>query len=286
MKTSSLLLFVLSVFVLSSCSWLEEWPPREREFTKRAPEPQPRVMQTADATWLAPDQSGALPVTHGAPERDEAAMDRLERLERDVADLRSEMGMMLPALTRLAQAQTDLQSILQRYEGGQGVVGAAQGAPTEMRAHVTPAPYYPSAPQPAPQQSQSNSLAPSSSYAAYPPQNTGAAQGLYVRQVRFGEHGDKTRMVLDASGAVKFRYDLDNSEQILVLDLPGTSWQGATQNMLKNAPLVASYSVSSDGQGGSRMAIQLRAPVKVLLAEHMAPAAGKGHRIVLDIAPF
>lgn len=281
MKYSALLMSVVCVAVLTSCSWLEEWPPAEREFTKRTPEPQPRVMQTSDATWLAPSQMTPVEVSHSGPQRDEAAMDRLEKLERDVADLRSEIGMMLPALTRLAQAQTDFQTVLKQYQPQ----GAASYAPAQaqpqaqaMTASVGHMPSYPPATQAA--------AAPYPAAAAPYAPTPAPATGLTVRQVRFGEHGDKTRMVLDMTGTVKFRYDLDNSEQILVLDLPQSSWQGAVQNVLNNAPLVASYSATPDGHGGTRMAVQLRKPVKVLWADNMPPAAGKGYRIVVDLAPL
>lgn len=92
-------LLFLSPVLLSGCSWLEEWPPAERQLTKRPPEPQPRVMQTSDATWLQPD-STVLPVDHSGPTSDMAAMQRLESLEKQVAEMRNDMNMMMPALTR------------------------------------------------------------------------------------------------------------------------------------------------------------------------------------------
>src|SRR5690606_3847043 len=90
---------------LAGCTWLNDWPPADapRVTTKSAapPPPQTRLMQTADATWLAPEPAQA-PVAHMVPAHGERAdtLTRINELENELAGLRNDMSMMLPAMTQ------------------------------------------------------------------------------------------------------------------------------------------------------------------------------------------
>jgi hypothetical protein len=54
--------------------------------------------------------------------------------------------------------------------------------------------------------------------------------------------------------------------------------------VIKDSPLIASYSAAVDGKGGSQLAVKLRKPGKVIWAQ-MLPAVGdKKPRVVVDIA--
>ncbi|MCB9989656.1 MAG: AMIN domain-containing protein [Rhodospirillales bacterium] len=305
MKSRYMIMTVSCVALLSGCSWLEDWPPSGKEFTKAPPKPKAQVMQTADSTWLETDKQ-AMPVQRDQPrERDEVAMRRLESLEREVAQMRSDISMMMPALTRLSQIQGDLQVILQNYQpsGGMPTQTPYNDAHLDVQAmpeYVPPPPpavspqgmqqqapsYYSTspvtAPVPTPVTTPVHSAQPP--VAPVPVYQPAAASAMAVSQVRFGEHGDKTRLVLDTSGSVPFRYDLDNGEQILMVELPGAAWNTTAQSQFANSPLIASYNAIPDGQGGTQLAIQLRRPAQILWAQSIPPAAGKGNRVVIDIA--
>lgn len=108
----------------------------------------------------------------------------------------------------------------------------------------------------------------------------------FVRNIRFGEHQDKTRLVLDTNDQVAFSYDVDNKEQLLVIDLPQTGWRGSEAMDIANSPLVSSYSVVSDGKGGHQLVMQLKQPSQVLWAQALLPGGPQGHRIVIDLAPI
>lgn len=110
--------------------------------------------------------------------------------------------------------------------------------------------------------------------------------GVFVRNLRFGEHADKTRLVLDTSDQVTFRYDIDNNEKLMVIEMPQTGWRGSEAMDISNSPLVSSYSVVSDNNGGHQLIMQLKEPTQVLWAQALMPGGPQGHRIVIDLAPI
>ncbi len=123
--------------------------------------------------------------------------------------------------------------------------------------------------------------------AAMPTANVqNGASGVFVRNLRFGEHADKTRLVLDTSDQVTFRYDIDNSEKLLVIEMPQTGWRGSESMDITNSPLVSSYSVVSDNNGDHQLIMQLKEPAQVLWAQALMPGGPQGHRIVIDLAPI
>ncbi len=127
--------------------------------------------------------------------------------------------------------------------------------------------------------------APAAEMAAYNPAPRPAAGGVSVQGVRFGDHGNKIRLVLDTSGAAPFRYDIDNNEKLLVIELPGVGWNGGPQaRSVQDTPLVSGYAAGPDGQGGTRLVFQMTAPGQVLWARAIPPSASQGDRIVLDLA--
>lgn len=352
--------------LMTGCSWLEDWPPKESEMAvKTAPKPpESKIMQTSDGTWLEQDRQ-AKPVEAKGLALDDASADRIAQLEKSLADLRSDLNTMMPALTKMAEAQTDLQKALGMVEPAAGGMMPPPVAPAPSPYDVqtgapVPAAYSPppaaaAAPQPgsvawyeeqerlkrmaavqppaqqayqppvpvAAAQPQQAAAAPAPSPypqqgyqqpqaqpyqppvqqqmaaapmpqaapqqpapAAYTPPPAAGGGSLFVSNVRFGEHPDKTRMVLDASSKVDFTYDLDNSEKILMIALPGASWQGAQQMAVDGSPLVSSYNVVPDPQGGSQVVMQLKQPVKVLWAQALPPGGPQGDRVVFDLAPL
>ncbi len=78
-----------------------------------ASEPQPVTLASTAPPEAVSPASKAL---------DESASERLDALEKQVSDLRNDMSLMMPALTKLVNAQQDLQQVLDR-------MGAAANAP-------------------------------------------------------------------------------------------------------------------------------------------------------------
>lgn len=109
-----------------------------------------------------------------------------------------------------------------------------------------------------------------------------AALPAAVRQMRFGQHPDKIRLVLDLSNAVQYRADIDADGRTLIVELPETGWDAATQQALQN-PLISGYKAQPSGNGGTQLLLQLRKPGRLIGSNALPAASGKGHRIYFDI---
>lgn len=310
----------VGMLALSACGWLSESPSSgsydrwESAAATPAP-PQTRVMQTADGTWLEPDRNAKPVATASELVELKQANDRIAGLEQELASLRNDMNMMMPALTKLAGMQTATYSLneIQPAAGGStaagevtrihrnymqangtesdnpeiqmdapinapAATGVAPGAAAPLPPPVSAAPM--TAKPPVPLAAPPAATAQSASYTP-PAVNMKSIQG-----VRFGAHeGGKSRLVVDVSDASAFKFDIDNNERMLVLEIPGTAWNaGPLTRMVQDNPLVQSMTASPDGQGGTRVVFMLQKPAKVLWSQAIPPAGMQGHRIVLDVA--
>lgn len=112
---------------LSGCGWFPEWekdwPPQDPAAQSRPVTPAPKIMQTGDATWIEPSSMNQTSeVATGSVDQ------RLRALERSVADIRNDLNMMMPALTKLVAVQGDLQEILNRMQGHSATLGTVSGS--------------------------------------------------------------------------------------------------------------------------------------------------------------
>ena len=102
-----------------------------------------------------------------------------------------------------------------------------------------------------------------------------------VKAIRTGLHeGGINRLVLDLTGASSFKVDLDNTEHLLVLEIPGAAWSAAAKGAFKSMPLLTSWSTETLESGkGTRVIIQLNAAVKITGKS----ALKSPDRIVIDL---
>lgn len=112
------------------------------------------------------------------------------------------------------------------------------------------------------------------------------ATGAHVQGVRLGEYPDKTRIVFDLDSAADFEFDIDNAENLLVISLPGTAWNTASERVFHTSKLLRAYVAKPAQAGGSVVAVKLRGPSKVLRSAKLGKNAAGMHRIFLDIAPL
>lgn len=127
-----------------------------------------------------------------------------------------------------------------------------------------------------------------SSSTPYPPvQSSPATQAAAgsVKSLRIGEHSGKTRLVFDLTSNQKpaFKYDIDNAEKIMVIDMPSSGWAGASSGK-PNSPLLASWNAQGSASGGSTVAIQLKKSARVLSTEFLKAEGKDSPRLVVDIA--
>lgn len=304
-----LLAAFLGGVALAGCSWvneLNEWPPKDtpaRVSEAGTPTPpQTRLMQTPDATWLEPVNEP--PVEHMVPKdgQSSGALNRINELEEEVASLRNEMSTMMPAMTKLAQTQSALRdAVAERaaavapaagvvsYEPMPLYVPDNARAPQVTNEAVNPdAAYVPPPVQPqAEVLSQAAMTMPAAENAPVPvtpvamPSPSSAPP---IGNIRFADNNGKTRIVLDAAFAPDYSYSIDAAAGMLTVNLPGAGWAPSPAGAA-GVPLVASYNAAPDGAGGTILSLKLSAPARVAMAQALPPGGGKGHRLIIDVAP-
>jgi hypothetical protein len=218
---------------------------------------------------------------------------RLVRIEREVSNLRGDFNKLLPPLSNLIVSDNELDKAIQEINARpahkppvpEAPVYNDTGTPSEALLDSTRTTQAASlqplgrtaaaaAPAPAPMPRQAAAPAPK-------PASSGGA--TTVSALRTGEHPGKTRLVLDLTGESKYRADIDNDENLLLIELSDAGWSAASQKLL-NHPLIKGYTTQPSGNGGTILALELQKPAKILGSAALKPNAQYGNRIYLDLA--
>lgn len=206
---------------------------------------------------------------------------RIKRAEAAIIDLRRDMNaLQAPTMHSVATPLT----AQDQAPMAAPVMVASTAAPQSLFPVVeAPAPVTTTAPAttaPAPVMDE-----PAVKAAAPVKTKTAAPSGPVISALRIGEHAGKTRLVLDAGSPVKFTTDLDNSEDLLLVELPGMKWTAAKSGT-SSSPAIKSWSTQSmdNGTDGTRLVLVLRQDVAVTDKSLIAPDANAAHyRAVIDL---
>ncbi len=113
----------------------------------------------------------------------------------------------------------------------------------------------------------------------------GGKDGLKIARVRFGEHPDKTRMVIDLTGKAAFSRKFDEAKEQLAIQMPGVAWDAGLEAKIMKHPLILGYRAQSD-ENGTRLTLKFVRPAKIVWATTFPPDKGKGHRLIFDFVPL
>ncbi len=229
-------------------------------------------------------------------------MARIKRLENVVLDMRRDFNTVLPPIMRLVAVEQDMQNLIGQLETL--VDQPSTGTPPEdssasdllndspasedlsgsTQQTLAPQAGQEIEPETLPQtpatETEEKSQAPP---AATPPTTSNSGKV----HLRVSPHAEKTRLVLETGGTTAFRSDLDNTEHILVIELPEADSKGTRgKETVSNAPLIREWSVEAMENGtGARTIIELNGAAKIqktlaIPADDQSPA-----RIILDLVP-
>lgn len=235
-------------------------------------------------------------------------IERVKRVETAVLEMRRDLDASLPAIKRLVAIEKDIQLLTSQLQtllnqepapqepasltpGDMGLESEFDSAGTAPLQNQTtepvgeeesPAPAAPvTAPQNAPERMAQSP--PATAPPPAPPPDQNAVAGLRGLGLRLGEHDDKTRLVIDLSGSVTYRHDLDNGEKILVIELDKANWAGPVSQTL-SSPLLQSYSTQPmENGGGTRVIISLKQATEVTSESLLGPEGASGWRLLLDL---
>ncbi|HEY8190011.1 MAG TPA: hypothetical protein VIF12_04955, partial [Micavibrio sp.] len=239
-------------------------------------------------------------------------IERIKRVETAVIEMRRDFDATMPAIKRLVAIEQDIQLLTSQLETLLSSEPPQQEMTSidEMPAQPAPlvsadmiekpagsdlasqAPMQSTEPDPAPQPAPAEE-APAVAAQPPPPQAAEAPParpppetaipppatpvGLAATGLRLGEHADKTRIVIDVTGSVTYRYDLDNSEKFLVIELDNAGWRGVTNQVL-SSPLVQSWSTQALENGkGTRIILVLSRATDVIYKDLLPPESGSSN---------
>ena len=105
-----------------------------------------------------------------------------------------------------------------------------------------------------------------------------------ITNVRVGTHTNKTRVVLDVSLPIDFRYHISVDGTAVFIDLPGVEWIASPFEPRHSKGKVLEFRYSPKTNGG-RFNILTDGPVSIKKPFFVKPQGRRGHRIVIDIVP-
>lgn len=197
-------------------------------------------------------------------------IDRIDRLEKYIVALQQDMARIAPLIQTLA-TQDEMAA-----NRNASLPAGMQPHPSSKPVSLTPA-----------MQNVLQDLGTKTSTAKPQPVSTKrpAVTGpAKITRLRLGEHSNRTRIVLDATGPVQYKYDLDNMENLLLVEMPTTPWAGQKEWTTSSSDLISSYTVQPiAGGSGSRLVIQLKKPTVVLSSEKIPANGTLPDRIFFDL---
>ncbi len=196
--------------------------------------------------------------------------ERLDRLERSVQSIRNDFDTVQPSIRRLMAIESDIQELIGELRDlsvePTMVMTAPEPVVEAYRAPIAQAPVA-SAPQKTYQKKSA------------PAVEAGKAT---IYDVRSGEHPGKSRLVLDVNTTATYNIDIDNNENVMVIDLPNTTWTAATSKTFPKSSVISSYNVEASDTG-HLMIIQLKKNARIGYKATLPANTGSGKRIVLDV---
>lgn len=106
---------------------------------------------------------------------------------------------------------------------------------------------------------------------------------VVVKGVRIADRDGTTRIVIDMSGAVPFTHSIDNVNGVLIIKLPGVTWQAAPKGT-SNSALASAWAMASDGQT-TVLAINLKKAASIAWSSSLPASGNLPHRVVFDLKP-
>ncbi len=110
-----------------------------------------------------------------------------------------------------------------------------------------------------------------------------AAGASSILTARVGDHGSKTRFVLEMSEAAEFRiFALEDPDRI-VIDFEAAQWQAGSPHS-GAVGLIAGYRYGARNDGAIRVVLDLSGPAQVLESFYLPAVGNLPYRFVLDLA--
>ena len=202
---------------------------------------------------------------------------RFNRLEREVQDLRDDFDLVSPAITRLVAVEQDMRDLMGQLE----TLVASESQPGEIVVQNVDAPVA-VPPNTTPILSTAPTPVTQPIPAVTVPTSAIPAGTIAVKNLRIGEHTDKTRMVLDMTDEAPFTATLNADGMGMVIAFPKAAWQADASWSSNVAPLIRSYTASPMADGGTRLDVTFVEKASLKYKGYIEPRNGLS-RLVIDL---
>lgn len=237
-------------------------------------------MNTAMAAQTAPEEVFAKPAA--------SAEERLRRIESAVISLRHDVNALIPILPKYMSLENDIRIL----KGGldystsaynKSHMGAGTNtSPYAHPGHLSATAQHTTTPAATPQKTHKKPA--SAAPKKHTPPKMENPNIIGVHHIRLGEHADKTRVVFDINGPAEYRYDFDDAENILLIELPQSKWQTHKSGKAKKADMIKSFSVQDMGAQGSMVVVLLQEGVRIKQDMLLKPSKNSPYnRLVFDL---
>ncbi len=223
---------------------------------------------------------------------------RFDRVENAVVDLRKEFEVYKPAIVRLAAVEADIQNLIKELE----VVlqeTPAQQPPIDLYSgnaeatlnvqQITPQPQPPpemvETPQPRPPDKVKSKASPITHDKKKPTPVKKFSDSVALN-LRIGVHSDKVRIAFDTNRKTPFHIDIDNTEKLVIIELPEARWAGRKSIPVADSKLFESINIESANDNSSMLILSLKKETEILQKRILAPDSSGGYyRIYFDLKP-
>lgn len=111
----------------------------------------------------------------------------------------------------------------------------------------------------------------------------GKNAGVVVKEVRFGRHADKLRLVLDSTGPLNFDYWMSESGKTIVVLIPQVKWDADAYVRMDQRSRIYRVSFFPNPSGGGVLSILGRSKLGLSGIEQIGPDGTRPYRVVFDI---
>jgi N-acetylmuramoyl-L-alanine amidase len=112
-----------------------------------------------------------------------------------------------------------------------------------------------------------------------------ARTNIVVTDVRVGEQGGKTRLVLDLDQAITFSVFTLSDPYRVVIDLPEVGWRLPVKPLPYQIGIMEKLRYGLFKPGNSRVVLDIRGPATIDRAFLLEPGSEGSYRLVVDLAP-
>jgi|GEM_PF-1197324 len=109
--------------------------------------------------------------------------------------------------------------------------------------------------------------------------------GASIGRVRTGEHSGYSRIVLDSTKRINFKYDTSPDGRTIAVELPKVKWNGKESYIYKKSKNIDRIEYVPSSAGGGTVLIEGKSPVGLRWVRMLSPSGKRGNRLVLDVAP-